>query len=383
MLLNSELFNKKSAKTLTHTDKTSDGQISDYDKIELINKAILDRRLGATDTKVYTFLLNFKDQNYSQEEIAYELAITRMSVNKSLSKLIAFNYISMEKQFADVSSYSIIEYKDAGICKTDIDNLVKMFNLDAKPSDRFTINSINPELKIDKLKDSWNNFNNELKECGIDITSYAVKSILSDDNYKLVLFIAKSKNETIKTFKERYFESIIRFYNKFANLWDEEFFLIYYKMLSNEFNQMKSKKEYTIEDIMFYAEIPHASDKRVSNKFREELLSKLSNFKNNYEELLSNMDKHEIDLPESIYNIARRIHYSDKKFSLEEMLVIAIILNFTTKFEEKIGTLFHNLLENIDTDLYNDYILFINNKQIFNKIKNNVNIFYIKKRVNL
>lgn len=383
MLLNSELFNKKSAKTLTHTDKTSDGQISDYDKIELINKAILDRRLGATDTKVYTFLLNFKDQNYSQEEIAYELAITRMSVNKSLSKLIAFNYISMEKQFADVSSYSIIEYKDAGICKTDIDNLVKMFNLDAKPSDRFTINSINPELKIDKLKDSWNNFNNELKECGIDITSYAVKSILSDDNYKLVLFIAKSKNETIKTFKERYFESIIRFYNKFANLWDEEFFLIYYKMLSNEFNQMKSKKEYTIEDIMFYAEIPHASDKRVSNKFREELLSKLSNFKNNYEELLSNMDKHEIDLPESIYNIARRIHYSDKKFSLEEMLVIAIILNFTTKFEEKIGTLFHNLLENIDTDLYNDYILFINNKQIFNKIKNNVNIFYIKKGVNL
>ena len=154
-------------------------------------------------------------------------------------------------------------------------------------------------------------------------------------------------------------------------------------MLSNEFNQMKSKKEYTIEDIMFYAEIPHASDKRVSNKFREELLSKLSNFKNNYEELLSNMDKHEIDLPESIYNIARRIHYSDKKFSLEEMLVIAIILNFTTKFEEKIGTLFHNLLENIDTDLYNDYILFINNKQIFNKIKNNVNIFYIKKGVNL
>ena len=65
------------------------------------------------------------------------------------------------------------------------------------------------------------------------------------------------------------------------------------------------------------------------------------------------------------------------------MLVIAIILNFTTKFEEKIGTLFHNLLENIDTDLYNDYILFINNKQIFNKIKNNVNIFYIKKGVNL
>lgn len=358
MLLNSELFNKKSAKTLIHTDKTSDGQISDYDKIEPINKAILDRRLGATDTKVYTFLLNFKDQNYSQEEIAYELAIARMSVNKSLSKLIAFNYISMEKQFADVSSYSIVEFKDAGICKTDIDNLVKIFNLDTKPSDRFTVDSINPELKIDKLKDSWNNFNNELKECSTDITSHAIKSILSDDNYKLVLFIAKSKNKTIKAFKEKYLESIIRFYNKFANLWDEEFFLIYYKMLSNEFNQMKSKKEYTIEDIMFYTGIPHASAKRVSNKFREELLSKLSNFKNNYEELLFNMDKHEIDLPENIYNIARKIHYSDKKFSLEEMLVIAIILNFSTKFEEK-----------IDADLYNDYVLFINNKQVFNKVK--------------
>ena len=140
-------------------------------------------------------------------------------------------------------------------------------------------------------------------------------------------------------------------------------------MLSNEINQMKSNKEYAIEDIMFYAGIPHASDKRVSNKFREDLLIKLSNFKDNYEELLSNMDKHEIDLPESIYNIARRIHYSDKNFSLEDILVIAMLLNFTNKFEEKIGTLFHNLLENVDMDLYNDYILFINNKQIFNKIK--------------
>ncbi|MBQ8997160.1 MAG: hypothetical protein IJ086_00540 [Clostridium sp.] len=367
MLLNSELFNKKSAKSLIHTDKTCDGKISDYDKIELINKAILDRRLGATDTKVYTFLLNFKDQNYSQEEIAYELAITRMSVSKSISKLIAFNYISMEKQFADVSSYSIIEYKDAGICKTDIDNLVKMFNLDIKPNERFTTNSINPQLQIDNLKDNWNNFNNELKECGIDTTSHVVKSILSNDNYKLVLFIAKSKNETVKAFKEKYFESILRFYNKFANLWDEEFFLIYYKMLSNEINQMKSNKEYAIEDIMFYAGIPHASDKRVSNKFREDLLIKLSSFKDNYEELLSNMDKHEIDLPESIYNIARRIHYSDKNFSLEDMLVIAMLLNFTNKFEEKIGTLFHNLLENVDLDLYNDYILFINNKELFIK----------------
>ena len=60
MLLHSELFNKKSAKVLTHSDKTTNTQISDYDKIELINKAILDRRLGATDTKVYTFLINFK-----------------------------------------------------------------------------------------------------------------------------------------------------------------------------------------------------------------------------------------------------------------------------------------------------------------------------------
>lgn len=369
MLLNSELFNNKSANSLIHTDKTCNGNISDYDKIELINKAILDRRLGATDTKVYTFLLNFKDQNYSQEEIAYELAITRMSVSKSISKLIAFNYISMEKQFADVSSHSIVEYKDSGICKTNIDNLVKIFNLDTKPSDRFTTNSINPELKIDNLKDSWNNFNNELKACGIDVSSQAVKSILSNDNYKLVLFIAKSKNETIKAFKDRYFESTIRFYNKFAGLWDEEFFIIYYKMLSSEFNQTKSNKEYSIEDIMFYAQIPHSSDKRVSNKFREELLVKLSNFKNNYEGLLRTIDEHEIDLPESIYNIARRIHYSDTKFSLEDMLVIAIVLNFTNKFEEKIGTLFHSLLENIDTELYNDYILFMNNKQIFNKIK--------------
>lgn len=369
MLLHSELFNEKSAKTPEHSAKTENGKISDYDKIELINKIILDRRLGATDTKVYTFLLNFREKDYSQEEIAYELAITRMSVSKSINKLIAFNYISIKKQFSEVSSYFITEYKDAGICKTDIDNLVRIFNLDTKVGERFIDNSTDLECDIKTLENEWSEFNSSLKEQGINITSQAVKSILSNDNYKLVLFIAKSNNRIIKAFKEKYFESLVRFYNKFAGLWDEEFFLIYYKMLSNEFNQIKSDKEngYTIEDIMFYAGMPHTSDKRVSNKFREKLNSKLLNFKTNYEELLSNIDKHEIDLPESIYNIARRIHCSDKKFSLEEMLVVAIILNFTTKFEEKIGTLFHNLLENIDTDLLSDYILFMNNKELFTK----------------
>lgn len=369
MLLHSELFNKKSAKVLTHSDKTTNTQISDYDKIELINKAILDRRLGATDTKVYTFLINFKEKNYSQEEIAYELAITRMSVNKSINKLIAFNYISMEKQFAEVSSYNIVDFENAGISKTDIDSLVKMFNLDIKPEDRFTVDSENPKLRIDNLELEWNNFENELKECGINISSHAVQSILKNNNYKLVLFISKSNNLTIKAFKEKYFESIIRFYNKFINLWDEEFFLIYYKMMSGELIKIKLDKErgYYIEDVMFYAGIPHANDKRVANKFRKELLLKLSSFKTNYEESLSNIDKHKVDLPESIYNIARRIHYSDKKFSLEELLVIAIILNFTTKFEEKIGILFYKLVENIDKKLLNDYILFIDNKELFMK----------------
>lgn len=367
MLLNSELLNEKSARLLKHYDTTSENQISDYYKLELINKAILDRRLGASDTKVYTFLINFGENNYSQEEIACELGITRMSVSKSINKLIAFNYISMEKQFAEVSNYSIINFKDAGICRTDIDNLVKIFNLDTKPEYRFSYHSEDPELEIDNLKLEWRNFEQNLKDKDIDISSDTIKSILKDDNCKLVLFIANSNNKVIMAFREKYFESLVRFYNKFAGLWDENFFFIYYKIISNKLYRIKSDKNYgyPIEDIMIYANIPHSSDIRVSNKFRTEMSSKTDTFVSNYIKLLETIDIHSIELPENIYNIARRINFKSKLFSIEELIVIVIIGDFINKFEEKTGLLFHKLLECIDRELLEDYILFMKEKQVF------------------
>lgn len=371
MLLHSELFKEKSAKTLEHSIKTENSRISDYDKIELINKIVLDRRLGSTDMKVYTFLLNFREKDYSQEEIAYELAITRMSVNKSINKLIAFNYISIEKQFSEVSSYFITEYKDAGICKTDINSLVKIFNLDTKVGDRFVDNSIDLECNTKTLENEWNNFNNSLEEQGINIVSQDVQSILSNDNYKLVLFIAKSNNRNIKAFKDKYFESLVRFYNKFAGLWNRDFLKLYYKMLSDNLYLFKSdkKKGYSIENIMFYADISNSSDKRVSNKFKNDINDRFDNFLSNYTKLLYTIENQDIKLPEHIYNIAKRINLESKQFSLEELIVIAIIGDFVTKFEKKVGILFTDFLECVDNNLLKNYNLFLKEKEVLIKEK--------------
>ena len=111
MLIFYDIFKENSTKEVKHHSKTVGDSISDFDKIELINKLMLDRRLSAGDMKVYIFLLNFNNLKYTQEQIAQELSLSRMNVSKSISKLIAFNYISFNKKILGVSDYKITEYQ--------------------------------------------------------------------------------------------------------------------------------------------------------------------------------------------------------------------------------------------------------------------------------
>ena len=79
---NSKVRNIKSL----DTDKYESTVIDDRMKTELIAKVTLDKRLTAKDMRVYGYLLNFKDECLTQEQISDILDMSRSNINKSIEK---------------------------------------------------------------------------------------------------------------------------------------------------------------------------------------------------------------------------------------------------------------------------------------------------------
>lgn len=67
--------------------------MSAEEKMKLIARATLDRRLNTRDLKLYNYVMSFEYLSYTQEEISEMLDISRSNINKSLEKLASFNYI--------------------------------------------------------------------------------------------------------------------------------------------------------------------------------------------------------------------------------------------------------------------------------------------------
>lgn len=337
MLIFYDIFKENSTKEVKHHSKTVGDSISDFDKIELINKLMLDRRLSAGDMKVYIFLLNFNNLKYTQEQIAQELSLSRMNVSKSISKLIAFNYISINKKILGVSDYKITEYQNAGISKTDINSLLKLFNLESKGSDKI----IDSEM-ID-IMDSWNNFNIKLTSMCSDMSYSKINAILKNYNSKLVLFIVISDDERIKAFKERYLDSLVEFYLRFANIYDEFFLELYYTLLFKNEDVVSSlnSKYFSIEDVMSCGDILHSNDMRVVKKFKQDAENRINKIDNMYRSMRADDRFDNLELIDDLIYTIRRIDFRTKKFTMEEFLSLIYINNFDNKFERKIGVLFH------------------------------------------
>ena len=136
ILLNETLESKNSLKLLDNKELNKNG-ISEQDRLDLIGQALLDERLSGIDTKLYIFLLNFKNKGYRQEDLANILSLTRVSVNKSISKLLAFNYISTQKGRRTVTEYKITPLSSAGVPVLDIDSIKSLYQLEVKTSEYF------------------------------------------------------------------------------------------------------------------------------------------------------------------------------------------------------------------------------------------------------
>ena len=344
MIIYTSLNSEKDIRELEHFEKTSNNQISDFDKSELINRIVLDKRLTAGDIRVYIFLLNFSSENYTQEEIAQALSMSRMNISRSIKKLVALNYLSIDKEMLKTATYNLVGYKEAGIIKVNIENLIKLFNLTLKD---------NKKIEYSELENNWNNFNNVIRGMDLHISKNAIESILSIDSLKLILFIAYANTDYIKTFKENYLNEMIGFYDKFALRLDESFLEVFYNIVSEGIKN----KEYSIDEIISAVGIPHSNDTKVVKRFKEDMKNKIYTWNSIYHSILNSDYMKEVEFPEELEYINRTIDLNSKKYTLNEFLTIVYMSKLEHEFEEKVNMLFLKFTRIFNENLFNDFIL--------------------------
>lgn len=344
ILLNETLESKNSLKLLNNLELNKNG-ISEQDRLDLIGRVLLDERLSGIDKNLYIFLLNFENKGYRQEDLADILSLTRVSVNKSISKLLAFNYISIQKGRRTVTEYKITQLANAGVPILDIDSIKSLYQLETKTSEYFGKDDFN-------IEEEWDNFKYTSLTKISDIDTQCAKSLFNNELYKFLLFTATCNDFRIVKFKEKYLESFIRFYTKFISVLDESFYEAYYSFKRDELIQLKNSRKdgYFIENIMKLFDIPNSSDKNVVIKFKDSIIAKIDYFDKAYDYAMNkNIDTPE-DLKVLLNRLKDRLIYS-KQFTLEEMLLIAYIGGYKYKIQEKLSIVFENFIMIINKDL--------------------------------
>ena len=107
------------------TDDEENKQIPREEKMQLIARATLDRRLNTRDLKLYNYVMTFEFLGYTQEEIGDMLDLSRSNINKSFEKLAGFNYIKKVqlKKGIKQMAYELKGLDDAGIIKPNADEV--------------------------------------------------------------------------------------------------------------------------------------------------------------------------------------------------------------------------------------------------------------------
>lgn len=107
--------------------------VSTEDRMKLIAKATLDRRLNARDLKVYNYILCFEHLGCTQEKISELLDMSRSNINKSIEKLASFNYIEKVEIEDEMKkkrmSYKLKPLSKAGLINCIPDEIIRVLNV--------------------------------------------------------------------------------------------------------------------------------------------------------------------------------------------------------------------------------------------------------------
>ena len=106
-------------------------QISAEDKMKLIARATLDKRLNARDLKLYNYVMSFEYLSFTQEEISEMLDISRSNINKSFEKLASFNYIEKVQLQKGIKkmTYKLKRLNQAGVVRATADEVIRVLNM--------------------------------------------------------------------------------------------------------------------------------------------------------------------------------------------------------------------------------------------------------------
>lgn len=370
-------------------DKISDLEgvsdaISDTEKVKLIAKATLDKRLNANDFKIYSYLLNFRDYELTQERISDALDLSRSNVNKSIAKLSAFNYIekyNLNKH--KTSTYIIVRYENAGIINYDVFDIIKAVNTVTKVKDRprmstldkdefsdvldyieelsknirdkskyMTIEELeNKKMELAKLENKVSDIIYLQEEMDkLDETIFGFGSLdknmipnaLDNAHKKFILLIAYSKDERIIAFKERYLEAYIKFLCRFtSDLKCEFFFQAYYDTLD--------LSQFSMDDLMRICKVTHRETPNRKAEFRDKLESSLAELTT----IMKSINKfcHEEAIEDNIpfsNEIIRKTFYLDVNkthFTFDEFALCIIALQKERVFTDCTNMPFERLVQ--------------------------------------
>lgn len=128
-----DLDKKFSDSLIGNIDDEDVQKISIEDRMRLVAKATLDRRLNSRDLKVLNYIVSFEYLGRTQEEISELLDLSRSNINKSIEKLSSFNYIEKSsikvKDLRKRMYYVPKSLNNAGIIECRADEIIRVLNV--------------------------------------------------------------------------------------------------------------------------------------------------------------------------------------------------------------------------------------------------------------
>ena len=118
-------------------DNVNNSEMQDLtaeERMQLIAKATLDKRLNARDLKLYNYIICYEYLGFTQEEISELLDLSRSNINKSLEKLAAFNYIEKNEIKVEGETRKKMTYipkglGEVGFIGCSADSIIRVLNV--------------------------------------------------------------------------------------------------------------------------------------------------------------------------------------------------------------------------------------------------------------
>lgn len=382
-------------------------------KTELIAKVTLDKRLTAKDMRVYVYLLNFKDEYLTQEQIADILDMSRSNINKSIEKLTALNYIEKisSPNWKEVTKYVIVPYHRAGITDSSPNEIIRLLNVVNKEKDIRRLNYVSIEQEIEyrdtleqlhareralrevyideKVRKNLDEkyikeIDSEIEECNQEIihineeledveyisrlmskleseilrrsklSKDRIKAVLRNQNRKVILFLAYTYQVNIDKFREQYLEDYIMFLSKFTDDLKKD----NSKDEPNEdfyilYYESLTTIRHTFDDIMRIAEVTH----RDVPERKRNLQSKIVNELNNMRELVIK-SKSEIfndDTKQILYRLIEKCEskaIAKMTFKNTEFILLMVALNKEVQCQKAVCVEFNKYIKIKSAEMY-------------------------------